>query len=60
MKKKVDNKGKFFIIADLKFSEYMKDKEGNTILYNTYQEASDTCGIYEFDDFLICEIKYNS
>lgn len=59
MKKKVDQKGKFFIIADLKFSDYMKDDKGNIILYDTHQKASDVCGIYEFPTFLICEIKDN-
>jgi hypothetical protein len=51
--------GKFFIIKDTKFSDYMKDKDNNLCLYDTYDEALDVCWIYEFPDALICEVKAN-
>jgi hypothetical protein len=51
--------GKFFIIKDLAFSDYMKDEQGKIKLYDTFEEATDVCGIYEFPNVLICEIKHN-
>lgn len=54
-----DAVGKFFIIKDLKFSEFMKDKDNNLCLYDTYDEAKTICWIYEFPDALICEVKSN-
>lgn len=51
--------GKYFIILDLKFSDFMKDEKGNIILFDTYDEANSTCFIYEFPKFLICRIEEN-
>jgi len=50
---------KFIIIKDLKFSDFMKDENGNIKTYDSYNEALETCGIYEFEDVLICKIVYN-
>jgi len=51
--------GKFIIIKDLEFSDFMKDKDGKINVYDTLHEASLTCGMYEFPDVLICKIVYN-
>ena len=51
--------GKYVIIKDLKFSDFMKDENGNINLYNTLGEACTVCGMYEFPDALVCKIEYN-
>ena len=51
--------GKYVIIKDLKFSDYMKDEDGNINTYDTFEEASLTCGMYEFEDVLIMKVEYN-
>jgi len=54
-----DSVGKFIIIKDLKFSDFMKDDEGNIKTYENIDSACNTCGIYEFEDVLVCQIVYN-
>lgn len=51
--------GKYMIIKDLNFSDFMKDELGNIKLYNDIDDAYDVCGINEFEDVLICKIEYN-
>ena len=51
--------GKFLIIKDIKFSDYMKDKDGKIKVYNSFEEAMEICGMYEFEDALVIEIKHN-
>jgi hypothetical protein len=55
--------GKHIIIKNLKFKEcqndFMKDKDGKIILYDTLEEAMEVCGIYEFPNALVCKIEYN-
>lgn len=51
--------GKFIIIKDLDFSDYMKNENGDIDTYNTHEAAQITCGMYEFEDVLILEIKEN-
>ena len=51
--------GKFIIVKDLQFSDFMKDNEGKIKIYDSFEDANVTCGIYEFDDVLILEVKYN-
>lgn len=50
--------GKYFIIKDLNFSDFMKNEKG-IILFNSYEEASRTCGMYEFENVLICKVENN-
>jgi len=50
---------KFIIIRDLNFSDFMKDEEGNIKLYDTEEDALLTCGMYEFDDVLVCQVVHN-
>jgi hypothetical protein len=51
--------GKYFIIQDLEFSDYMKDKEGKIKLYDTLSEAAEVCGMYEFPNALVCKVEFN-
>ena len=48
-----------FVIIDLRNMDFMKDKEGNLNVYDTEQEAAEVCGMYEFDNAWVCELKYN-
>ena len=51
--------GKYIIIKDLNFSDYMKDLEGKIQIFDTLNEACETCGMYEFENVLVCKIEYN-
>jgi len=51
--------GKHIIIKDLEFSDFMKDDKGKIKLYDSLDDARETCGIYEFSDVLICKIEFN-
>ena len=57
--KNSDVVGKYIIIKDLNFNNYMKDEYGKIRIYDTLEDASNICGIYEFDDVLIVKIEYN-
>ena len=51
--------GKFVIVKDLRFSDFMKNEKGEINVYETYDQAMLVCGMYEFEDVLVMEIKYN-
>lgn len=51
--------GKFVIVKDLQFSDFMKNEKGEINVYDTYDQAMLVCGMYEFEDVLVMEIKYN-
>lgn len=51
--------GKYVIIENLNLKDYMKDENGKICIYDTLDEASITCGMYEFEDVLIMKIEYN-
>lgn len=51
--------GKFIIIKDLEFSDFMKDKDDKIMTFNTLDEACVTCGMYEFPNVLVCKIEFN-
>lgn len=51
--------GKFIIIKDLQFSDYMKDKDGNIKTYDTLEQVSLECGMYEFPNVLVCKVVFN-
>jgi len=48
--------GKFVIVKNLTFNEYMSDKNG-CCMYDTYEDAYLVCSMYEFPSALILEIK---
>lgn len=54
-----DTVGKFIIVKDLLFSDYFKDENGKIKTYNTIEEATNICGIYELPDVLILKIESN-
>ena len=39
--------------------DFMKDKDGKIIFYDTEDEASLTCGMYEFENIWVMGLKYN-
>jgi len=51
--------GKFIIIKDLEFSDFMKGKDGKIMTFDTLNEACETCGMYEFPNVLVCKIEFN-
>lgn len=51
--------GKFIIVNDLSFTDFMKDENCDISLYDTEEEACNTCGMYEFENVLVLEIKHN-
>ena len=59
MKTNKESVGKYFIIQDLEFSDYMKDKEGKIKIYDTLDEAAEVCGMYEFPNALVCKVEFN-
>lgn len=48
-----------FVIINLINMDFMKDETGKICVYDTMEEASSVCGIYEFENVWICELKYN-
>jgi hypothetical protein len=48
-----------FVIIDIRNMDFMKDKEDKVVLYDTEEEARIVCGIYEFQNVWIAELKYN-
>ncbi len=51
--------GKYIIVKDLEFSDFMKDSNDKIKLYNSIKEAAETCGMYEFEDVLILKVEHN-
>jgi hypothetical protein len=51
--------GKFIIVKDLQFSDFMKDEKGEIEVYDTLEQAAVTCGMYEFPDVLIMQVVFN-
>jgi hypothetical protein len=48
-----------YIIVDLKTMDFMKDKEGQIVYYDTEDEACMCCGMYEFEDVWVLKLIYN-
>ena len=48
-----------FVIIDLRNMDFMKNEEGKIIFYNTFEEACSICGMYEFENAWVMELKYN-
>ena len=51
--------GKFVIVKCLQFSDFMKNEKGEINVYDSYDQAMLVCRMYEFEDVLVMEIKYN-
>jgi hypothetical protein len=54
-----DAVGKYFIISNLGFGDFMKDVDGNLKLYDTLDDAHGSAGINELHDTLICKVEWN-
>ena len=48
-----------YVIIDLKNMDFMKNKKGKIIFYKTREEASLTCGMYEFENAWVMQLIYN-
>jgi hypothetical protein len=48
-----------FVIIDLRNMDFMKDKDGNIVYYDTESDASETCGMYEFENAWVLQLLYN-
>ena len=51
--------GKYVIVKNLEFSDYMKGADGKVMIYDTLQEAGEVCGMYEFADVLVLKVEFN-
>ena len=51
--------GKFVIVKCLQFSDFMKNEKGEIKVSDSYDQAMLVCWMYEFEDVLVMEIKYN-
>lgn len=59
---KITNKdavGKYFIISNLGFGDFMKDVNDEIKLYDTLDDAHGSAGINELHDTLICKVEWN-
>lgn len=48
-----------FVIIDLRNMDFMKDKNGQIIYYDTLEEACLTCGMYEFENAWVMQLIFN-
>jgi hypothetical protein len=48
-----------FIIVDLRIMDYFKDDEKNVKIFDTEEEAIETCGMYEFENCWVCKLVFN-
>ena len=48
-----------YVIVDLRNMDFMKDKSGNINYYDTEEEASRVCGMYEFENAWVMKLIYN-
>lgn len=53
------NKTGKYVIIDLRNMDYMKNENGEINYYNTLDEASTVCGMYEFEDAWVMKLMYN-
>ena len=48
-----------YAIIDIITMDFMKDKKGVMMLFNTAEHAASVCGIYEFEDVWVVKFEYN-
>lgn len=48
-----------YVIIDIRNMDYMKNKAGEIIYYDTKDDACIACGIYEFEDAWVMQLVYN-
>jgi tRNA (Thr-GGU) A37 N-methylase len=50
---------KQYIIVDITSKEFFKDVNGKVKIFDDYDDALLHCGIYEFENAWVCELKHN-
>jgi len=48
-----------YIIVDIISKEFFKDPDGNVKIFEDYDNALLTCGIYELENAWVCQLTYN-
>lgn len=48
-----------YVIIDLRNMNFMKNEKGEINYYDTLEEASVTCGMYEFENVWVMKLMYN-
>ena len=48
-----------YVIIDLRNMDFMKNKEGKINYYDTLDDATLTCGMYEFKNAWVMQLMYN-
>ena len=48
-----------YIIVDIINKEFFKDDNGDTKIFESYDDALTYCGFYEFENVWICKLMYN-
>jgi len=48
-----------YVIIDLRTMNFMEDKDGSIIYYDTEEEARNIYGMYEFVDAWVLKLIYN-
>ena len=48
-----------YVIIDLRNMDFMKDKNGDIMYFDTEKDACLTCGIYEFENAWVMKLIYN-
>jgi len=48
-----------YIILDLRTMEYMKNEKGSLRIYDSLDEASIVCGMYELENVWILKLIHN-
>lgn len=51
--------GKFVIVKDLQFSDFMKNEKDEIMIFDTEDEALSLCGMYEFENVLVLKVVNN-
>ncbi len=48
-----------YIILDLQSGECFTDENKNTKIFDTQEQANETCGMYEWENVWICQLIFN-
>lgn len=48
-----------YVIIDLRNMDFMKNEEGKINYYDTIDDATLTCGMYEFENAWVMQLMYN-
>ncbi len=48
-----------YVIIDLRNMDFFKDEKGKIIYLDTEEDASLTCGMYEFENAWVMKLIYN-